>query len=259
MTDSGLEQLLELWHLSNQPEGRIIRCLFDEHTTLIEYLRRIHQLSGGRQDPFRHYEAGVPVGTHKGLLLEAKLVKDVFGEAARLRISREMLPTFAYFEAGFQRDREYTPGAADGGGSRVQNVPETYLVEVFGDDAILPTILQQAAKFFNEGVPADYARNISGGIKSRSLLASQGFAASMAGGFFSESHILLMYAHGVPWPYANRFAGGHSVYAEVPVILRMHEAGVDPEYAVAGLRAGLDSDSIIASWEKGISAEYLVA
>lgn len=258
MADTDLDRLFELWRLTYRQEAKTIRRLFDGYTPFISYLSHIHRLSGGRRDGFEAYEGGVPADAPRYSFLQAKFAEDVFSEASRLRIERDALPVFAYFEAGFQNDREYTPGAADGGWSKVRDVPESYLIEVFADDAVAPVVLQKAAAMFREGVTADYARNIAGGIARRSLFASQGFTGGIAGGF-SEPGIRFLFRAGVPWPYANQFVEEYSPMAEPTAIIQFFEADVDAVYAVTGIRAGLDAERVIAAWSDGIAIDYLTA
>lgn len=258
MADLELDHLLELWHLTNRPEAKTIRRLFDGYGPLISYLSRVHRLSGGRRDGFEAYENGVPENVSPGWLPQAKLAQDVFHEASILPIEREDLPVFAFFQAGFQNDREYTPGAADGGWSKVSDVPESYFVEVFADDAVAPVVLQKAAAFFKDGVPADYARNIAGGIAGSSLFASQGFTGGMAGGYM-ETDICSMFHAGVPWPYANQFVEEYSPFFPPSAVIQFFEAGVNAAYAIAGVRAGLGVERVISAWSEGIAIEYLTA
>lgn len=258
MPDPELDLLLELWHLEHKPEAKTIRRLFDNYASFISYLSRIHRLSGGRRDGFEMYEAGLPTTLSPGWLPQATLAQDVFYEAMNLRIERDALPVFAFFEAGFLNDREFTPGADDGGWSRVRDIPESYLIEVFADDAVAPVVLQKAAGYCRDGVPADYARNIAGGIAVRSLFASQGFTGGIAGGF-SEPGIRSLFHAGVPWDYANQFVEEYSPLEEPAAIIQFFEAGIGAGYAVAGIRAGLDTGQVITAWSDGVAVEYLTA
>lgn len=258
MPDPELDLLLELWHLAYRPEAKTVRRLFDDYASLISYLSRIHRLSGGRRDGFEMYEAGLPTTLSPGWLPQAKLAQDVFYEAMNLRIERDALPVFAFFEAGFQNDREYTPSADDGGWSKVRDVPESYFVEVFADDAVAPVVLQKAAGFYRDGISADYARNIAGGIAGRSVFASQGFTGGMAGGF-SEPGIRSLFHAGVPWDYANQFVEEYSPLEEPVAIIRFFKAGIDAGYAVAGIHARLDAERVIEAWAAGVAVEYLTA
>jgi hypothetical protein len=259
MSDHDLEQLLDRWHLKNTQEGKTVRRLFDDYSSFIAYLDRIHRLSGGRRDGFAEYIAGLPMATPAGWMPQTKLVRDAFSDAYASRVQREELPVFAYLQAGFQFDPEYTPGENDGGWTKVKHASLPFLEEAFANLPVDPRVLRRAVRFDAQGVSADFARNITNGVVDMTARAKAGWGPTN-GRRYIEADIVMLFHNGVPWTYANAFARDENPPWVTPSdIPTLFEAGVSAEYAVAAGNASVPVEAIVSGWEQGIAIEYLTA
>ncbi len=267
MLDTRAKELLALGQ--NQHHTRLVDRLFETYDEFVAFFDRVHKLAGGRGQGFAVYEQGVPTPWPSGWFTHARLMSQVFADAEDLRLTREHLAAFTYLQAGFLNDPEHTP-VLESAWKRVKPVPADYLAEVFADDHVAPRILQYAASLFDAGIPADYARNIAGGIAERSAFDRQGDRGGIANGY-NDLSIIKLHTSGVPWKYANVFSEhrpwdrGNAPATHLKErpwttdIIRFFQEGVDAAYANTAHQAGVGVSRIIEGWKNSIPIEYLTA
>lgn len=257
MADTIIGDLLRVAYESGS--GSRMHMLFDSGAEFLAFLDRVHKLAGGRGPGFEAYAYGMPDPKPSGWFTHARLISQVASDMRTVHLTqRELVPQFAYLQAGFLNDNEYTPGPEDLGWSKLRQVPEAFLNEVFKGYSVAPVILLKAVKFFTEGVSADYARHIAGGIGERCEHDRLGFSGVSARAW-GEVSIKELHDHGVPWTYANSFVYNDERIAQAVDVIAFYDNGVTPEYAVAGKAILLSTERIINGWRNGIPIEYLTA